>query len=449
MSDNKAWIVAVDMGYGHQRPAHALRHLAYRDKIITANNYDGIVESDRKFWKKSNSFYNFISKFKKVPIIGPILFNAFDKFQEIERFYPKRDLSEPSFILHQIYRLIRRGWGKHLIEKLSKDPKPLICTFFTPAFMAEEYNYPGEIYLVVTDSDISRTWAPMKSKTTRIKYLAPTVRAVERLKQYGIPEKQIIFTGFPLPLENTGTEKLEHVKERILYRLKNLDPKLTYFKRYAQNISRFLNHNGDKKYPEKADHPLTLAFAIGGAGAQKELGTDIIKSLCKNVCDAVEQMCKNVLNENIYIIFIAGTHLKAKEYFEKTLKELGLEKSLGTNIEILYEKDFESYYKTFNKTLDRIDILWTKPSELSFYTALGIPLVMAPPIGSQEKMNMHWVQQMGAGMPQEDVRYTTEWITDWLDDGILAEAAIEGFVEAPIHGTFNIEKAVFGKSNDN
>ena len=42
MSKNKslAHVVAVNMGYGHERPAHSLRHLASKGKIIIANDYD-------------------------------------------------------------------------------------------------------------------------------------------------------------------------------------------------------------------------------------------------------------------------------------------------------------------------------------------------------------------------------------------------------------------------
>ncbi len=433
----KPWLIAVDMGYGHQRPAHSLRHLAYKRTVVTANNYPGIPVRDRRFWKQSNSFYNFISKIKRVPFIGRLLFNAFDHFQEIENFYPRRDLSAPSFILKQIYRLIRKGWGRHLIETLSEDPRPLICTFFTPAFWAEEYGYSGEIYLVVTDSDISRTWAPLYPQKTRITYLAPTRRVVERLKQYGIPETRILFTGFPLPPENLGNKKFGHLKKRVLMRLKNLDPEKRYLSLYDQNVER---HLGKKSYPKKADHPLTLTFAVGGAGAQKEIGTDILTGVCQYVSDAMQKMCKSVIQKDINIILVAGTHENVKEHFVGVLKRLKLKRNLGKNIRILFEPTFEKYYATFNKVLDRTDILWTKPSELSFYAGLGIPIILAPPIGSQEKKNLEWVTKMGAGIAQEDVEFVAQWLDDWLREGLLAEAALEGFIEVPKDGTFIIQK---------
>ena len=35
-------------------------------------------------------------------------------------------------------------------------------------------------------------------------------------------------------------------------------------------------------------------------------------------------------------------------------------------------------------------MLWTKPSEMTFYAALGIPLILAPPLGAHERYNRRW-----------------------------------------------------------
>jgi hypothetical protein len=75
------------------------------------------------------------------------------------------------------------------------------------------------------------------------------------------------------------------------------------------------------------------------------------------------------------------------------------------------------------------DVLWTKPSELSFYCALGLPIVMAPPVGAQEKANQEWLLRLGAATAQDDPADAHEWFFDLLDTGWFAEAAMEGFVE--------------------
>ena len=146
---NDAWIIAVNMGYGHQRTAHPLRDLAFEGKIINANSYEGIPEKDKTIWESMRRSYEILSRFSRIPLIGKAAFSIYDQFQKILGFYPKRDLSKPNFALKQIYSLLKKGWGKDLVEKLKiKNEKlkinlPIISTFFIPAFMAEFFNYPS------------------------------------------------------------------------------------------------------------------------------------------------------------------------------------------------------------------------------------------------------------------------------------------------------------------
>ena len=70
---------------------------------------------------------------------------------------------------------------------------------------------------------------------------------------------------------------------------------------------------------------------------------------------------------------------------------------------------------------------------------------MAPPIGSQEEFNALWLRAVGGGIPQNDPRYTKEWLFDWWQSGGLARMAWSGFVEAPTHGTYRIESIITGE----
>jgi len=175
-------------------------------------------------------------------------------------------------------------------------------------------------------------------------------------------------------------------------------------------------------------------FAVGGAGAQKEIAIKIVESLAEKVKAG-----------EMKIILVAGIRGKVRDYFLQYLTGLGFKKNLGKNIEIIFEKDIKSYFKKFNQTLRKTDILWTKPSELSFYTGLGLPMIIAPPIGSQEDFNKEWLLQLGSAISQKNPKYTNEWLFDLLETGWFAEAAMQGFVESPNLGTFNIEKVVAGK----
>ncbi len=418
----KVWVISVDMGYGHQRTAYPLKHLAFENEIINANNYQGIPKKDKNIWQSTRKLYETISRFKRVPLIGEFSFSVFDRFQRILAFYPNRDLSEPNFSLKRVYSLFKLGWGKHLIEKLKEKPRPIISTFFTPTFMAEFFNYPSDIYCVICDADIARPWVALKPGSSRIKYFAPTKRVVERLKLYGAKPENIFFTGYPLPLDNIGTKDLEILKHDLAYRLLNLDPKKRYFHQYQILIDKYI---GD--LPEKSDHILTIMFAVGGAGAQREIGYKILKSL-KN----------EIQNEQLKLILVAGIREPVKNYFLDCIENLGLK----TGVEIIFNNSIDGYFNDFNLALRKSDILWTKPSELSFYTGLGLPIIIAPSIGSQEHYNREWLLNLGSGIVQQDPDYTNEWLFDLLESGWFAEAAMEGFIEAEKRGVFNIKEII-------
>lgn len=428
----KAWVVAVDMGYGHQRAAFPLKDLAFGGKIINANTYRGITTEDREIWDESRGFYEFISNFKSVPLIGQFAWQLFDKWQGIDDFYPKRDLSEANFPVKSTYSLIKRkNWGKNLIKNLEKKKRlPIITTFFVPAFMAEIFNYAGDIYCVVTDADISRNWVPLHPNTSRIKYFAPCYRVVERLKLYGVRKDNIYLTGFPIPKDNLGKD-LKILRNDLAQRLVNLDPKRKYISRYEDTITKELCI---EKCPKKSDHPLTVMFAVGGAGAQRDIGIEIVKSLSRQI-----------IREKIRVVLVAGTHGDINNYFKKNVKDLGLRKQIGKGVKIVFSRKKEDYFKKFAQALRKTDIVWTKPSELSFYTALGLPIIMAPPIGSQEKFNKKWLLTIGSGVSQEDPQYTHQWLFDWIKSGWFAEAAMQGYMEAPQFGASNIENIIKGK----
>ncbi len=427
----KAWVVSVDMGYGHERAAFGLEDLAYGN-VITANNYPGIPKQERDLWSKTKKLYETVSRLQPIPLVGQTLFDMMDYFQQIPPFYPRRDLSKSNLQLMEIYHLIeKKGLGKHLVEKLSKKPLPFISTFFAPAFAAEVHNYPGEIYCVLCDADISRTWAPRDPRKSRINYFAPNGRVVERLKLYGVREDRIFLTGFPLPKTNIGGPEAPIAKKDLLERLCNLDPQGIFLAKYEQTLQREL---GILNCRVKSKHPLTLTFCVGGAGAQRQIAIDVMSSLRKKILD-----------KTIRLNLEAGTRNHVATFFHQEARRLGLQRALDKSLFIHHYQDRPHYFKAFAKTLRTTDILWTKPSELSFYTGLGLPIIIAPPIGSQEEFNKIWLMTVNGGIPQNDPRYTNEWLFDWINSGGLARFAWNGYIEAPTHGSYRIENIVTGE----
>ena len=60
---DQAWVVAVDMGYGHQRAAYPFRDIAY-EGIITANTGAIVDPAERRRWMVLQSVYEGISRVK-------------------------------------------------------------------------------------------------------------------------------------------------------------------------------------------------------------------------------------------------------------------------------------------------------------------------------------------------------------------------------------------------
>jgi hypothetical protein len=423
-SNKDFYLVSVDMGYGHQRAAYPFLNLS-NNGVIVANNYEGASEKEKKIWHRDRVGYETISKIKDVPFLGNLAFSVMDYFQRIDPFYPRRDLSKTTFQQKYFFKKVKNGLGKNLIDKLNKNPKPLLTTFFAVVYFAEYYNYKGPIFCVVCDADISRSWAPIFPEKSNTFYLAPNQRVKERLVLYGVKEKIIYVTGFPLPKENIG-EKKEILKEDLIKRLAVLDPFKAYRNKYEKLLESYLCKKSEIKKPER---PLTLTFAVGGAGAQRKLGKTILEKL------------KNKIKEgHLKINLIAGSRKDVYLFFEKALKQNFLHKN--KNVKIIYNEDKMKYFEAFNLELRKTDILWTKPSELSFYSGLGIPIMMAEPIGSQEKYNRRWLLGIGAGVDSKNPENVDEWLFDFLNSGWLAEAAMSGFLNAPNMGTYNIENII-------
>jgi hypothetical protein len=413
------------MGYGHQRAAYPLARIA-QDGVINANHYPGMPDSDRQVFADLERFYNAVSRFKRVPLLGPLAFRIYDRFQAIPPFDPNRDLSRPTLQVLGATRLIRRrAWGRSLIEGLwAREHLPYLSTFFSTAHMADLHGYPGPIYCVVCDADCSRDWVAARPRSSRIVYFAPTPRVCERLKLYGVPEHRIQLTGFPLPEENLGWPDFDILRADTARRLALLDPKRSFL---GPNAEAVLSALAPDQRPERPPRPLTVLFAVGGAGAQAEIGLQ-----------AAAVLAPRLRAGEIRLVLVAGASARVREIFREGLAAAGLQELEGRGLQILFEPDKQRYFQSFNRTLRETDILWTKPSELSFYAALGLPILMAPTIGSQEDFNREWLLGLEAGIDQGDMRGFASWFFGLLDSGALARAAFNGFSRAPRLGTYQI-----------
>ncbi len=434
----KYWLVAADMGYGHQRAIYPLKALAKDSKILNANTSPGATLKEKRLWKEMLRAYEFMSRAGKIPFLGSLIRGILDSLLYIPKFYPIRDRSNSTLQVRYLKLSIKRGLCNGIVEQINCPELPLVTSFYAPAIAAETADHKN-IYCIICDTDISRVWVSEDTPSSRIIYFASGTFSAQRLQSYGVHEKNIVVTGFPLPLELLGDRSLNVLKSNLICRLSNLDPEGSFSNLFKHSVNAFLTGKVmDYRLTEFRNKSLTITYAVGGAGAQKEIGKQIALSLAKKIHES-----------KVKINLVAGTRTELRDYFISIKKEFGVNRD---NVRIIWAESNESYFDMFNQVLQTTDILWTKPSELSFYCALGIPIIMTPAIGPQEKANRRWLREIGAGIKQQNPEYTDQWLFDLLKRGRLAEAAWNGFLKARKYGTYNIldflATGTFTSSND-
>ena len=420
----RAWVVSADMGLGHERAAHPLSHLA-EGGILVAGSPQTTDADEARFWRRISWSYEVLSRTQAIPVLGRLLYGAVDRLLRIPPFYPLRDLSHPSFNNYLVDHLIRSGLGRSLIERLRTRPLPVISTFYAPALVAD-HGGMDRVHCVVCDADLNRVWVASRVSESRIRYLAPCGRVMRRLRQYGVPDERIFITGFPLPRENIGGPGMEILKADLLARLGRLDPRGRFTAVYGATVAEL---TGERPVPSGDAGRVTVAFAVGGAGAQVEIGEHLAASLKPAI-----------LAGRFRLILIAGVSRDVEREFRAHLARIGLEPALDDGVVVVREDSRAAYFDRFNALMRETDILWTKPSELSFYSGLGIPIVMAPPIGPQENKNQRWLTAKGCAFPQYRPSLALEWLTDMLKSGGLAERAMNGFIKNRRLGVDKIEE---------
>jgi hypothetical protein len=418
-----AQVAAVEMGYGHLRAALPIADLLGQP-LLQVDREPVAGPDERALWDRVRRAYEATSRLSQVPLAGGPLRYLLERVTEIPSFYPRRDLSAPTLAVRWLDRQIRRGLGRGLVESLRQTGSPLVSTFFVPALVADRARVESPVFCVVTDTDVNRSWAPVDAAETCIRYLVPTARAGKRLAQYGVPPERISFTGFPLPHELVGGPGMETLKRNLARRLVRLDPRRAFRGETGGDVAAFL---GPLPGEEEGRPPL-LTFAVGGAGAQAELAREFLPSLRPAV-----------LEGRLRVALVAGSKEPVRDVLSAAVAEAGLEQAQGGHgLEVLYEADLLAYFARFNELLARTDVLWTKPSELSFFAALGLPVVCAPPVGAHEGRNRRWVREAGAGVKQRAPGFAAEWLSDLLADGQLAAAAWAGYVRLPKLGLYRI-----------
>jgi hypothetical protein len=432
---DKAWVVTVLMGLGHLRAAYPLREIA-QESVVIYGSRRTTPDREYRIWRRLRRIYYASSRAGAIPVLGKALVTLLLAVQRIPPYYPRSDQSRPTLAVRLLKRLVEK-WGlcHSLHDKLASAPYPAVHTFYATAVAMDTLESPGlrslqDQYLLICDADFNRVWVPEDPKASRLRYLAPCTQVRRRLQAYGVPEDAIYMTGFPLPKENIGSEAyLEVLKADLFKRLLRLDPAGKFFSHHKRSVLGWLERDS---VPLERERHFTVMFAIGGAGAQTEMVKKILSGLKERI-----------LKDEVRLTLSCGIQKKVFERILGYINETGLRGELGRGLEIIYEQDVYAYLDRFNGHLRRTDVLWTKPSELAFYCGLGLPILMADPIGAHEELNKRWLREVHAGVsPPGPVEACGEWLFDLRENGRLAEAAWDGFLKAHKLGTYKIERLI-------
>jgi hypothetical protein len=400
--------------------------MALETEILQVDKPPLVAPEELRLWRASRRFYEITSRASQIPVAGAPLRALLDSLTSIPHLHPQRDLSTPNFQVRSLQRLIEKGLGRGLVDFLKSTGAPLLTTFFAPAISADHCGCE-RVYCVVTDVDINRTWVPLRPERTKIVYLTPSYRAVHRMRAYGVPRDQIEFTGFPLPHELVGGPDLITLRKNLVGRLVRLDRKRVFRGQARGEIHHFL---GELPEDQEGKPPL-LTFSVGGAGAQ----ADLARPLLKGLRPMIEE-------DRLRISLVAGVRGEIAARFREWVKEAGLEDRLGQGVDVFLAASLDEYFPRFNELLAETDILWTKPSEMTFFSALGLPLVLSDPVGVHERYNRRWAIENGPGLKQRDPLHAEYWMREWLNEGTLAAAAWYGFLRMPKFGLYQILEAV-------
>ncbi len=272
-------VVAIEMGLGHLRAGDSLAR-ALGVPLLHVDRAPLSDDAERARWAQSRRFYEVISRVSQLPVIGAAPRRLLSALTHIPHLHPRRDLTRPSLALRYLEKQIAGGLGRGLVAELARSGAPLMTTFFAPALVADRLG-EGDVYCLVTDSDIARVWVPSRPEQSRIRYFAPSERAQQRLTAYGVAPERIQLTGFPLPHELLGGPTLPTLRRNLAARIERLDPAGVFREQHRDELAQLLGPTSTERAPQAAPAPTSplLTFAVGGAGAQAGLAPRFLPSL--------------------------------------------------------------------------------------------------------------------------------------------------------------------------
>jgi len=400
--DNKKILVTAEMGFGHLRALYPFANNPDFEFFVLGQT-DGSSKFEKRLWKFSLNSYEWASRFKRVPIIGAIIYWLMNGLLSIPNRNKKISKVEYSLPYQLLELIIKLGLCKNLINS-TKSKAVVLTSFYAPVVALSKKKV--SVFCQICDADLSRVWVSRKKSISTTHYFAPCKKAANRLLLYSVNPNNIHLTGFPLPKKLIGESSENVATQNYLKRKKYL------------SIPHQISSNS----------PLEIAYIVGGAGAYSKIGKEIALSF------------RDEINKGTVVLYLVAGIKKSiiddyNAFIEKEFSE-------SHSIRLVYGVDQNDYFNKFTDLMANIHIIWTKPSEIVFYSALGIPIIMTDPLGPQEKANREWLIESGAGIDQYLSKHTNLWVINRLNKGIFYEMTCNGWENGIRSATYKIPEII-------
>ena len=391
-------ITTALMGFGHLRAAHNIASYGHATVArVDREPYVGLV--DKIVWNGAQNAHTHASR--EADAKNKLLYGWFEGIMNIPEGNSPPSMAASRFV----HTLGEFGVGRVFFNSLDSQYPTLVHTFYLHAMLSVYRKYPGRNFLLLCDTDFHRVWVPVDPKAGNIEYMVPISKSADRLISYGVPPGKIHVTGFPLPVADTGGKDLSTLSTPLNARRNRL--------RRDSNV------------------PLTVMFPFSGAGAYSNMLAELVKSMVGTIKEG-----------SLRLIVSCGDNERALAGAENLFKHYNLEDSEYT--EIIFNKNIFRSFDRFNESLRFTDLIITKPSELVFYAALGIPMVFLPPIGAHEARNREYLIDNGCAVDLPDISEFPRWLEENRVNERLLSLAEEGNRNLPKTGVFEIDELVTG-----
>ncbi len=397
-------VIAVRMGYGHLRAGKAVADYL-QVPLLRADAAPLAAPGEQLVWYAARVLYEGASRWTGAPVVGGVVARGLGRITVI----PDATVgaAAPNGAARVLGALSRLGLGGRLVSTLA-GAGAVLSTFYAPAVALGDRGR-CHVFCVVTDSDVNRVWAGVEPRRSTVTYLCPTAGVEQRLRSWGVPVDRVQVTGFPLPDVLLGGPALATLT--------------TNFERRRARLGA-AGAGGD---PQRAA-PL-LTFAVGGAGAQADTAVALLAELAPLLASG-----------RLRLALVAGTRRQVARRLAAAVALAVAGGVPAAAVRVVAADDFPAYEVAFNRLLADTDLLWTKPSELVFFAALGLPLILDRPIGDQEVCNLRWAlaNRVASERPAGDL---AAWVASGFGDGRFMAQAERGR-ELPAGGLFRIAARV-------